>query len=272
MPSPVNLTKYAERIGFTGNFEPNFETLAAIQWLHSSSIPFDTLNVLLDLPVLIDIESLQEKLVNKKRGGYCFEQNGLLLDVLLAIGFEVTPMSARVRIGVERDFLPARTHLFLRVDLDRETWIVDAGVGGTSLTSPIRFIEDIEQPTLHETRRIVRENGVYFHQALMGETWSDVYEFTGEKMPLIDREVSNWWTSTSPKSKFKQNVFCALAKPDGERIGLFNDKFTHRRGEEILRSQTISNSSELVQILSDEFGIDLGLSTEIPLPWLTAQE
>lgn len=270
MSHRIDLKRYAERIGFADKFEPNFETLAAIQLGHSSSIPFENFSVLMGEPILLEPEALEEKLITRKRGGYCFEQNGLLLEVLLQIGFVARPHAARVRMGSERDFLPPRTHLFVQVDLDGKTWIVDSGVGSMSLTSPIVFELDTVQETLHEPRRITRENGVYFHQALLGEDWSDVYEFGGELMPPIDREVSNWWTSTCPRAKFAQNMMAGLALSNGERAGLLNGVFLHRRGAEVLRRIDVSSDEHLIEILMSEFGLDFPIGTDfgsVGCPW-----
>lgn len=222
MSQTIDLSTYGLRIGLSGSFEPTFEALSRIQFGHSTNIPFENLDVLRNLPIRLDEASLQQKLVGDRRGGYCFEQNGLLLAVLQQIGFAATPLSGRVRLGVDRSFLPARTHLFVKVHMDGEDWLVDGGVGGASLTAPIRLRLDVEQET-----------------------------------PLIDREVGNWWTSTSPKSKFKQGLFCALARPNGERVGLLNEVFTHRRGAEILRRIEITNHEHLHDILAEEFGLRL---------------
>ncbi len=270
MPSPIDLATYFSRIGFGGTPRPDFETLEAIQWGHSSNIPFENLSVLRDLPILLDEESLHAKLVQRGEGGYCFEQNGLLLAILQQIGFDAHPLSARIRMGMDREFTPARTHLFVKVLLDGQEWLLDAGAGGMSLTSPIRFIVGEEQETRHEPRKIIRENGVMYQQALMGDEWVDVFEFTGEHMPVIDREVGNWWTSTNPRSKFKNGLFCALAKPKGERIGILNDTFTHRRGAEVLRRETIRSLDNLHEILRREFNLHYPDGTEFGAagsPW-----
>ncbi len=271
MSQLVDLSSYALRIGFSGSFELTFDTLSRIQMGHSTHIPFENLDVLRDLPILLDEESLQKKLIVDRRGGYCFEQNGLLLAVLRQIGFDAKPLSGRVRLGVDRSFLPTRTHLFVKVDLNGKTWLMDGGVGGASLTAPIRFCLDVEQSTPHDQRRVVHEDNLYYHQLLMDGAWTDVYEFTGEEMPLIDRELASWWTSTSPKSKFKQGLFCALARPNGERVGLLNETFTHRRGAEILRRFEIENLDHLHEILSQEFGLCFPHGTdfgEVGSPWL----
>ena len=147
MDHQVDLTRYAERIGYSGEFRANFATLTAIQQAQTCSIPFENFSVLLRHPVYIDLPFLEEKLVTQWRGGYCFEQNSLLLGVLNQIGFDAKPFSGRVRIDRSRDMTPPRTHLFVMVTLDGKTWVVDSGVGSLSLTSPIEFVEDLVQQT-----------------------------------------------------------------------------------------------------------------------------
>jgi N-hydroxyarylamine O-acetyltransferase len=270
MSNPIDLAKYAERIGFLGEFRVDFATLSAIQFGQSTHIPFENLDILRKIPVSIDTSDLERKLVIHRRGGYCFEQNGLLLAVLQQIGFVARPHAARVRIGNERTYLPPRTHLFVQVDLDGKTWIVDSGVGSMSLTSPVQFVEDVEQETLHEPRRIVREDGVYFHQVLVNGEWEDAYEFSGEQMPMIDREVSNWWTSTSPKAKFSQNMMASLARPNGERYGLYNGIFIHRHDGVVLRKVEIENDEQLIFVLKEEFGLEFEAGTDfgsVGCPW-----
>ncbi len=255
------MPKYLERIGIGGTPRPDIETWSAIQSGHSSSIPFENLDVLQGLPILLDPASIEDKIVNRRRGGYCFEQNGLLLEILGEIGFDVKPLSARVRIGLERSQVPARTHMFVLATVDGTSWIVDGGFGGFSLTAPIKVELGLEQTTPHETRRITEENGVLYHQVLIQGDWKDVCEFTGEEMPLVDRELSNWWTSTCPKSKFKQGVYCGLARSNGERIGLLDGRFTRRRGAEILQTIEIESDSALLEILNSEFGLCLPAGT-----------
>jgi N-hydroxyarylamine O-acetyltransferase len=184
-----DLDAYLARIGYTGHRQPTVEVLHALTAAHAQSIPFENLDVLLGLGIDLSAEAVFDKLVRRRRGGYCFEQNSLFLAALTALGFKAVPLSARVRIDRPRDVLPPRTHLFLRVDLAGESWLTDVGVGALSLTRAIRYGVEGEQATPHEPRRLVREDGRWFHQARLGDTWSDVYEFTGEEMPHIDREV-----------------------------------------------------------------------------------
>ena len=224
----MNLDAYFARIGYDGPRTPTRATLDGISRAHASAIPFENLDVLLGRRIELAPEALFDKLVTRRRGGYCFEQNGLLLEVLGRLGFEVAPLSARIRIDRPRDTTPSRTHVFLRVEIDGESFVTDVGVGSLSLTQSLRLGTEEEQATPHEPRRIVREGGRLFHQVKLGEAWSDVYEFTLEEMPLIDRELANWFTSTHPDSHFRNRLIVARADGDGARLTLLNGELKRR--------------------------------------------
>ncbi|HEX4474144.1 MAG TPA: arylamine N-acetyltransferase [Polyangiaceae bacterium] len=262
----MDLAGYAERIRYAGPLEPTLSVLHALTAAHAEAIPFENLDVLLGRPIDLADEGLFDKLVRRRRGGYCFEQNGLFLRVLEAIGFSVTPLSARVRLDRPRDYLPPRTHVFLRVVLDGESWLTDVGVGGVSLTAAIRLDADGEQATPHESRRIVREDHRWFHQARFGTDWVDVYEFTREPMPPIDREVANWFTSAHPASHFKNRLIAARAGRDGRRFTLLNDQFKVRERDGRAVSQTIATAAELLAVLAEQFELHFPEGTRFGAP------
>ena len=251
----VDLQAYFHRIAYTGPAGPTLETLTGIVSRHVEVVPFENIDVLLGRPIELTPDALQRKIVTAGRGGYCFEQNGLLLLVLEALGFQVTPLSARVRLQRPRDHTPARTHMFLRVEIGGVPWLADVGIGGVSLSSPIRLDVDDEQGTAHEPRRIVREDGRFFHQVRFGDEWADVYEFTGEAMPLIDREVANWFTSTSPQSHFRLRLITARALPDGGRLTLVNRELSVRGRDGRAETHLITTPEELMSVLDESFGL-----------------
>jgi N-hydroxyarylamine O-acetyltransferase len=262
------LDAYFERIGYRGDRAPTLETLNALCLAHVLAIPFENLDVLLDRGVSLDPDAVFRKLVLGGRGGYCFEQNTLFLRVLEALGFEVRPLSARVRVGRPRDYTPARSHVFLRVELDGESWLADVGVGGLSPTCALRLDTADEQPTPHEPRRIVREDGRLFHQARLGvDDWRDICEFTLEEMPPIDREVANWYTSAHPQSHFKNRLTVARALPDGGRVSILNRELTLRRGGDVV-TRTIASPPELLALLAEHFGLRFPAGTEFTCPAL----
>ena len=165
-----DLDAYFARTGYTGPRTPTLATLHGIVAAHAKAIPFENLDVLLNRGINLDLGAIAQKLIHEKRGGYCFEQNTLLLSVLETLGFHVRPISARVRLQRPRDFTPPRTHVFLRVELDGVSWLADVGIGSQSLTAALRLDDSgAEQPTPHEPRRIVREGAKLFHQVRLGD-------------------------------------------------------------------------------------------------------
>jgi N-hydroxyarylamine O-acetyltransferase len=271
MTPAFDLSAYLARIGDAGEVAPTFTTLRAMQLAHACSIPFENLDVLLGKAISLAPDDIARKLIIGCRGGYCFETNGLLLMALQSLGFQVQPLSARVRYKLERPVTPPATHLFIQVDLDGETWAVDVGVGGVSPTAPIRLhLVDEPQPTPHEPRRILQvADGPYprfVQQAQFGSEWIDVHEFTGQVMPDIDRIVANWWTSTYAGSKFRQNLIISLARPDGTRLSVLNEQFIHRRGGEILESHVLASHEEMRQLLAQRFSLTWDAATQLHWP------
>jgi N-hydroxyarylamine O-acetyltransferase len=254
----LDLDAYFARIAYRGPRSATLATLHAIAKAHVEAIPFENLDVLLGRPIDLELGAVQRKLVGDRRGGYCFEHNGLMLSVLTELGFTARPLGARVRSGRPRDYIPARTHLFLRVELD-EPWLVDVGFGSMSLAAAIRFDPGDgvgpAQPTPHETRRLVREGDRIFHQALLGDDWQDVYEGTLDDMPAIDREVANWYTSTHPDSHFKHRLMVARALPEGRRVTLLNRELTVRGPDNQTERRMIDTPDELLAVLADPFGL-----------------
>ncbi|MCE9572677.1 MAG: arylamine N-acetyltransferase [Deltaproteobacteria bacterium] len=263
----MDLDAYFARIGYAGSRAPTLATLHALSAAHAQAIPFENLDVLLGRPIDLDPAAVDRKLIGARRGGYCFEQNTLFLRVLEALGFDARPLSARVRWGRPRDYTPPRTHVFVRVDLDGASWMVDVGIGSTSLTAALRLDATGEQPTPHEPRRIVFEDGRYFHQARLGDSWHDIYEFTREEMPAIDRELANWYTSAHPGSHFKNRLTVARALPDGARVAILNRELTIRR-RGVAETRTIDSPAELLAVLAEHFGLHFPAGTTFACPAL----
>lgn len=259
----LDLEAYFVRIGYRGASTPTLDTLNGIVQAHIQAIPFENLDVLLGVPIRLEPEAIEAKLVHARRGGYCFEQNTLLLQVLEQLGYRVQPLSARVRQGRPRDFTPARTHLLVRVELE-ESWLVDVGVGTMSIGCALRLDEHGPQDTPHETRRLLRENDRIYHQVRFGADWLDVAELTLEEMPVIDRIVANWYTSTHPDSHFKHRLLVARALPEGRRTTILNRDYTIRERDGTADERKIASPDELLAILDAQFGIALPTGTRFP--------
>ena len=263
----IDLDAYFARIGHRGDRAPTLATLNAIVHAHVQAIPFENLDVLLGRPIDLEPDALWGKLVHGGRGGYCFEQNSLLLAVLTALGFDAHPLSARVRYQRPRDYTPARTHLFVRVELD-ESWLADVSVGAMSPTAALRLAEHGAQSTPHEPRRLLRENGLIYHQVQLAGEWHDVCEFTLEEMPPIDRVVANWYTSAHPGSHFKSRLLVARARPEGGRVGLLNRELAVRGRDGHAERRVLQTPDELLDVLAEHFELHFPPSTRFPCPAL----
>jgi N-hydroxyarylamine O-acetyltransferase len=254
--SGPDLDAYFKRVSFSGTLAPTLELLNLLTFHHSTSIPFENLDVMLGQTISLEAEALVDKLIRRRRGGYCFEQNGLFLLVLQSLGFDARPLSARARMQHPRVFTPPRTHLFLDIKLEANHYITDVGVGSASLTSALRFELNVEQSTPHDVRRIVFEEGRYFHQIRSGQQWNDVCEFTLEEMPLVDREVGNWYTSTHPQSHFRNRLMVAMARPNARRISVVDDEFGERLPDGSSRHLCLESQADLLRVLRECFGLD----------------
>jgi N-hydroxyarylamine O-acetyltransferase len=260
MSHTLNLDNYFRRIGYTGPRAPTLDVLRAIHQLHPRAIPFENLNPLTRRAVKLDLESVERKLVDDHRGGYCFEQNTLLANVLKELGFSVTPLLGRVLWGREPDAVPPRTHMVLRIDIDNEAWIADVGFGSVTLTSPLRLTPGLAQPTQLGIFRLAdaSHNALYLEVQSHDETWSRVYRFDLHPVEWIDYETSNWYTSTSPDAIFASNLIVCRVLPEA-RLTLLNDQLNERAPDgSIIGEQRLASAEELAACLRDRFGLKTG--------------
>ena len=251
MTEELDLEAYLARIGYAGDLDPTVETLTALHRAHVLSIPFENLDILLGRPIRLDLESLQAKLVHGRRGGYCFEQNTLFAAVLEHLGFEVTRLAARVRMGDDRS--TPRTHMILAADIEDTRWLVDVGFGGDTLLEPIPF--DGDEPVRQEawTFRLVEEADGRVLQGLRADGWMDLYAFTEEPQLPVDYEVANHYTSTWARSPFVTKVVVQRSGLD-ERWMLIDDELRVERPAATER-WTVSTPEERLAILADRFGL-----------------
>ncbi len=255
--SQLDLHAYLERIGYTGPCTATLETLRALHLSHAQSIAFESLNPLSGRPVLLDLPSIERKLVREGRGGYCFEHNLLFRHVLQTLGFEVTGLSARVLWNEPEDApLRPRGHMLLRVDIGGESHIADVGFGGLTLTAPLRLTADIIQETPHEPFRLVKQDGEFVLQSLLRENWKTLYQFDLQAQLPVDYEMANWYLATHPQSRFVNNLVAARPVP-GKRFALFNTQLTiHHLGGDT-EQRALGSTAELRSVLETVFGLTL---------------
>ena len=270
-PTSGGLEAYLARVGFRGAVAPTLATLESLQLGHACSIPFENLSALTGETPALDLASLEEKLVQRRRGGWCFEQNLLFAHMLRAIGFELTTLAARVRWNVPPNVTTSRSHCLLLVTIAGERYIADVGFGGLTLTSPLRLAEG-EQRTAHEPHRLVVEDGKYALEAKVAGEWQRLYVFDLVEQLQADYEVSNWYLANFPRSQFVTGLICARADAD-RRHALRNTRYAiHHRGGET-EKRVIGDMADLKRILAEDFRIPLpeGPALEAALARVLAQ-
>jgi N-hydroxyarylamine O-acetyltransferase len=251
----IDLDAYLTRIGYAGSRAPTLETLRGLHRAHFYSIPFENLEAVLRRPIRLDPASLQQKLVAERRGGYCFESNGLFFHALRSLGFAVEALQARVLWERGDAALPPRSHMLMMVDLDEGLYLADVAFGGQTPPVPLRFAVGVEQPTTHEPYRLRRtEDGELDLQALMAGQWGTLYRFTLHPQLPVDFEPANWYVSTHPDSFFVNNLI-AVMPGEGVRYTLFNREFRTRWPDGRVETLALGDAQALAVKLQQPFGI-----------------
>jgi N-hydroxyarylamine O-acetyltransferase len=208
----LDLDAYLRRTGYDGDLAPTGQTLAGLHRAHVGTIPFENADIMLGRGVAVDLPSIQDKLVRRGRGGYCFEHGQLLGAVLERLGYQVNRLLARV--GGEHD---ARTHLVLRVEAGGQSWLADTGFG-TGLIEPLPF--DGEP---HEqygwTYRLINdgEHAWWLAEQQDGE-WVNRYWFDDQPQYPADVTVANHFTATYPESAFVRQLVIIRKDTGGLRM------------------------------------------------------
>lgn len=251
----IDLDAYFDRINYKGRRNNSLDAFREIHLAHVNAIPFENLNPLCGLPVNIDIDSIQQKLIHDQRGGYCFEHNHLLLFVLRGMGFQVKTLAARVTWNVPAGVVTARGHMLLMVIINGSHYLADTGFGGLTLPVPILLKKDIVQVTTHEQFRLSEDSGEYFLQASINQEWKTLYRFTLQEHYFPDYEVANYYLSTNPASHFTYNLIAARVENES-RLALRNDEFSIHQNGQTQRTK-IATTEELLSLLETRFLIRL---------------
>ena len=256
MSHEFRLHSYLARIGFRGTIEPDLATLLAMQAAHVDAIPFEALDPLLRRPVKLDIASIQEKLVDGRRGGYCFEQNLLFKAALEAAGFKVTGLSARVRWMSPPDSpLGPREHIALRVDLPDGPYLVDVGFGACVIDRPLQLKTDVEQTTAMGTYRLTESGGLFSLSTRQPAGWRTMYVFDLAPQIQSDYELGNWYTSTSPLVPFTSMLVMERVTSE-KRYKLVNRRLViETRDGQMMSERSISHAEELRQVIDELFNV-----------------
>jgi N-hydroxyarylamine O-acetyltransferase len=223
-----DLDAYLSRIGLSGR-----PSLADVHIAHATTIPFEGFDPHMGIAPRLDPEELVEKLVRRRRGGYCYEQNLLLKAALQALGYQVDPYLARVMIGLAPGAIRPPTHLLLRIRggpegggsesgadgvAEERGWHADVGFGSGTLLEPLPWGPGEEHEQSGWRFRVVERSPQWVLQTVNDGEWTDIYGFLPIPVPEVDIEMSNWWTATHPESSFVTGFLATRQWRDGRRL------------------------------------------------------
>jgi len=253
----MNVSDYLERIHYTQPIKPDAETLRKLQLAHMQNVPFENLDIGLHRLIKIDEESMWEKIINQKRGGFCYELNGLFAWLLKQVGFDVNHLNARVynnrgKLGIDFDHLA----LLVWIPGEKGRWLADVGFGD-SFEEPLRMEERGEQ---------VQELRSYWLEKLSGGyiVWQRNYDGSWERQYFFDLKPHQFpeeyqsaclYHQTSPNSSFTHGSIISRATPNG-RVSL-EDGWLILTTNGIREKRPLANQEEYQILLKEYFGVEL---------------
>lgn len=252
-----DIETYLCRIGLGGfRPQPTAEGLSALQFAQMTSIAFENIDVLSGEVPKLDDQSVWEKLVARRRGGYCLELNHLFGQALENLGFAIRPVLGRVRMGAPAGG-PRAHHAFV-VTIDGAEWLADTGFGGPAPVRPVRLGKEAEQMIGGERFRIRNDarSGEEVLERLNGRDWFSLYGFDRVEVTPPDYEACNFVCARWEKSPFPTHLMMTIASDEG-RVSLFNTQARKigRNGEDIW---TIGSGTELQRVWNEHFGLECG--------------
>ncbi|MFD4602589.1 arylamine N-acetyltransferase [Streptomyces sp. NPDC058464] len=264
--NPARIDTYLHRLGADRPARPTAEALRALHLRHLRTVPFENLSIHLGEEIVLDGKQLLDKVVGAGRGGFCYELNGAFSVLLTALGFEVTPLAARVygaegRLGIPYD------HLALRVrTVDGSEWLADVGFGAHS-HYPLAFAERGEQADPGGTFRIAAagpdaagvrgEGGAAAGDLDVLSDGKPQYRLEIRPRALGDFTAGAWWHSTSPSSHFTQSLVCSRVTEDGGRITLSGRTLTETAADGAREVRELERDEEVLGVYRERFGIRL---------------
>lgn len=249
----MDVEAYLRRIRYDGPRESSSSTLRRLHRQHLYTVPFENLDIALEVPIRLDPDGLFNKIVIRKRGGFCYELNGLFCELLKALGFRVEMLSARVR-SVDGSFSREFDHMLLKVTLE-ESWIADVGFGDSSL-DPVRMRStNAETDAAPAFAVLATDEALDLARRQSAGSYVPDYRFTETPRRLSDFSEMCLFHQTSPESHFTQKRVCTKALPNG-RVTVSGMRLIETR-DGVSRESALNSKEELRDYLSTQFGIEL---------------
>ena len=227
----MDVGRYLSRIGYAGDCRPTADNLAALVKAHRFTVPYETLDLWRRRPTTLATETLYEKIVARRRGGYCFELNGLFAWLLRELGYNVREYFGRWLLG-DAQAVPMRRHRVVCVALPAgPNKIVDVGIGLPFMLSPLDFAFGSVQVRDGRRYRIVRDPTLGAVVELeMKDGWTRLFSFGTEAQLPIDFEYAHWWCQTHSDSKFLSGLWVYRPLADGGSISISLEEDPERPG------------------------------------------
>ncbi|MEE6497179.1 hypothetical protein FKM82_002647 [Ascaphus truei] len=260
----MDLNAYLRRVGITAAAPPSLAALRELHRQHLLSVPFESLSIHIGERIILDPALLYEKIVVRRRGGFCCENNGLFLWVLQELGYQPRVLSAQVKNISTGVYGPPYDHMVLVVDLEGRTWLCDVGFGD-GLRVPFPLEAGWEEEQENGVFRIEEEGGQWYIKRKeeeypeTGGGWRVLYKFTLEERRFEEFRGMCDYNQTSPSSIFYCKSFCSLQLPRG-RLTYMGWKLittVYTTGGGSVRTKEDLREDEIPDLLRDKFGIVL---------------
>jgi N-hydroxyarylamine O-acetyltransferase len=250
---------YLHRIGIDGKVAPDLQSLRLLQSKHILHVPFENIDIYYGVPIEFSVEAFYKKIVNRGRGGYCYELNGLFHQLLISLGYDARLISALVTDKIS--FITEYEHMAIVVEAEGTGWLVDVGYGDSSLM-PLKVIPEKIQSDGFNNYRIMDDMIVDGRTRMSLEKYNDklrtfvpLYYFTLDRRTLNDFMIMHEFQEVAPNAHYKKTLICSIATDDG-RISIINDRLIEtRNGLKEMRS--IGSREERDRLLRRLFNIDL---------------
>jgi N-hydroxyarylamine O-acetyltransferase len=248
---------WLDRIGFSGPLSPTLETLNRLIFLHAHTISYETLDIMLGRPPRLDVPALQDKMIVRRRGGYCFEQNMLFRAGLRSLGYQITSLQGRVIRGMAIDAPRPAIHMLLKVELPEGRYLADVGFGNLAPTCALLLRPHVEQETPHEVMRFIDVGGELTLQARLKHGWEHIYRVIPYPRYDGEYEITNWYTGTHPDTPYQGNIIVAKPGPDRTRVTMYNARVTVRDADGHAEKRWLKSEEQYSDVLRGEFGLNM---------------
>jgi len=248
-------SQYLKRIGYIDQIKLDEATLIALHRQHVFQVPFEVLDIHFNLPFELNFEAIYDKVINRQRGGFCYELNYLFYRLLTHLGFKACIISSRI-YDTQGVLGPEYDHMSILVELHQERWLLDVGYGDL-LIAPLKITD----------RQVIQDQFKYFKiepidiqsyllsESLDGHSFTKRYTFSTIPRQLSDFEAQFAFKKSAAESHFVQNLICTLPHQTG-RYSIVNNKHivTHQGAK---TTKLIKNEAELMTLLNNQFNIYL---------------